>query len=178
MSTEAKNPCGALGQLTLRAGTVTIGCGLEKGHDEPRKITRWMGLESLPGTPHRFWAEWRDDPATGAVDEEPAWEYGVGWRWNETIFAFSTITRTAAEDYIERHPEDLDFGSHILVQREPEKPAGPWVPVKQEGVEPIAAHEGHRILESPTVSSLATGLIPRTCTTCDLELDPRKDRHG
>lgn len=69
------------------------------------------------------------------VAEEPEWEYGVGWRYDERLIAFSTHTRAAAEKYIGLHPEDLDFGSHVLVQREPEQPAGPWVPVKQEGAE-------------------------------------------
>ena len=67
------------------------------------------------------------------MTEEPEWEYGVGWWWNGTVHAFSTGTRDAAEEHIGRHPEDPDFGPHFLARREPERDAGPWAPVKQEG---------------------------------------------
>lgn len=78
----------------------------------------------------------------GVVAEEPEWEYGVGWTWNEFVYAFSTGTRDAAEEHIERHPEDPDFGPHFLVHREPERAAGLWVPVKQEGESDAQGQEG------------------------------------
>jgi len=66
--------------------------------------------------------------------------------------------------------DDVDFQSDYWVCRAcGHREVSPHA--KSEGAE----HEGHRILESPTMSSLATGLIPRTCTTCDVELEPRKE---
>jgi len=59
MSDEAKKmTCGA--QTTARdiLGDIVVECALEKGHDQPRKVTPWMGVETLPGTPHRFSVEW------------------------------------------------------------------------------------------------------------------------
>lgn len=51
----ANIPCGSLGQLTLRDGSVTVGCGLEKGHDDPQDRPP-HGIYG--STPHRFWVEW------------------------------------------------------------------------------------------------------------------------
>lgn len=74
----------------------------------------------------------------GVVAEEPEWEYLPA----------------------------LPVGSPPKFKRTKAVPAGPWVPVKQEG-----AHEGHKIVEIPTYAS---SLIGRRCATCDVELDPRR----
>ncbi|RUQ07019.1 hypothetical protein D8M34_05990 [Microbacterium sp. HSID17254] len=92
----------------------------ERKAERERMFRRWLAAHD---------AEVR----AGVVAEEPEWDYGVGWRWNGTVYAFSTGTRDAAEEYIGRHPDDPDFGPHFLVRREPERSAGLWVPVKQEG---------------------------------------------
>lgn len=103
----------------------------------------------------------------GVVAEEPEGrrQFTAAYRaTNGNVISLETpnMLREAAEktvrEFAEEDPEGPDY--FVVMRILP-----PWVPVKQEG------HKGHRIVEQPRAASTR---VPRWCTTCEVQLEPRE----
>lgn len=73
----------------------------------------------------------------GVLAEEPEWEYGVTTKWGMHAHPYLEGAERYAADVraeIERGRASGDLTFHGRVMKRTKAKAGPWVPVKQEGV--------------------------------------------
>lgn len=95
----------------------------------------------LIGTLQALRSEWEAEVRASVEAEEPEW--GFGWHYVDgSVVGVRMSCRKDAEDHIQQYPDDLDFGRNFLVQRTPERPAGPWLPVST--AEQTTVHEIER----------------------------------
>jgi hypothetical protein len=119
----------------------------ESAPDDDEYIGDWVPGHSCGGAGDPTCAAcWMHsyDRAAGVVAEEPEWEYGTESRFEESSEVYEAIewgSREQAEEVAhDRNEEEGHEDGYVrlvysVVKRIPEVPAGPWVPVKQEGAE-------------------------------------------